>query len=73
LRQPAWKQKGQGKESDNSETAGLVKANPLMGGFESIQTKKRPTSKHSFNSDLAGLVMANPIAKPKSRLSKSKR
>jgi hypothetical protein len=45
LRQPAWKQKGQGKESENSETAGLVKANPLMGGFESIQTNKKTNFK----------------------------
>jgi hypothetical protein len=39
-----------------------VTADPLAGGFESSQKKKRPTSGASFNSDTAGLVMANPLA-----------
>jgi hypothetical protein len=54
------KPKGQRKESDNSETAALVTADPLAGGFQS--SKKRPTSRASFNSDTAGLVMADPHA-----------
>jgi hypothetical protein len=52
---------GQGKKSDNNETAALVTADPLVGGSESSK-KKRPNSRASFNSDTAGLVMADPLA-----------